>query len=271
MTAYLEARLGSGTEHVLGEKPPKTLRLNQEARSLLLEDFKRLTRSIEPTSREWEKWLKGGQPTLPVTFDQETAADNPKIVQLTVLHPLVRQAAHFLDIAEPKYFTFTTQSPEVPPGTYHFALYRWAKHGVRPDETLVAVADEPRLEAILMELLEIAGQPGSVQLPDATACDALDARHHGKWAEAQANHIAQNRELVEHRIQSLTVSHRARCKVLEDQVQRATNEKIRLMKESELARANADFNRRMNELQQAANTGDIRATAVVFGTISVTA
>lgn len=270
VTTYLEARLGSGTDHVLGEKPPKTLRLNQEARSLLLEDFKRLPRSIEPTSREWEKWLKGGQPTLPVTFDQETAADNPKIVQLTVLHPLVRQAANFLDIAEPQYFTFTTQSTEVPPGTYHFALYRWAKHGVRPDETLVAVADEPRLEAILMELLRSAGQSGSVQLPDATACDALDARHHGKWAEAQANHIAENRERVEHRIQSLTVSHRARCNVLEDQVQRATNEKIRLMKESELARANADFNRRMNELRQTTNTGDIRATAVVFGTISVT-
>lgn len=269
VTTYLEARLGSGTEHLLGEKPPKTLRLNQEARALLFEDFQRLPRSIEPTSREWEKWLKGAQPTLPVTFDQEAAADNAKIVQLTVLHPLVRQAAHFLDITEPKYFTFAAKSAEVPPGTYHFALYRWAKHGVRPDERLVAVADEPRLEAILMELLRSAGEPGTAPLPDAATCDALDARHHGKWAEAQANHIAANRELVEHRIQSLTVSHRARCKVLADQVQRATNDKIRLMKEGELARANADFNRRMNELQQAANTGDIRATAVVFGSISV--
>lgn len=60
-----------------------------------------------------------------------------------------------------------------------------------------------------------------------------------------------------------------RCKAIEDQVARATNEKIRLMKESELARANADFNRRMTELQQSANTGDIRATPVVLGTISL--
>lgn len=269
VTIYLEAKLGSGTEHLLGEKPPKTLRLNQEARAQLLQDFKQLPRSIEPMSREWEKWLKGTNPTLQVTFDQEVAASNPKIVQLTVLHPLVRQAAYFLDITTPTYFTFATQSTEVPPGTYHFVLYRWVKYGVRPDQTLIAVVDEPRLEAALMELLRNADNPSAAPLPDAATCDALDARHYSRWAEAQANHIAENRQLVEHRIQSLTVSHRVRCKALQDQVQRATNEKIRLMKESELVRANADFSRRMSELQQAANTGDVRATAVVFGTISV--
>lgn len=269
VTTYLEERLGGDAEHLLGERAPKTLRLNQEARAVLLDDFKRLPRSIEPIWREWEKWLKGAQPTLPVTFDQEAAADNPKIVPLTVLHPLVRQAAHFLDIIEPKYFSFTARCTEVASGTYHFALYRWVKQGVKPDETLVAIAEEPHLDSILLELLRNATEPGIAPIPDVAACDALDTGHHTKWAQAQANHIAENRELVEHRIQSLTVSHRARCNVLKDQVQRTTNEKIRLMKESELTRATADFDRRMNDLQQAANTGDIRATAIVFGTISI--
>ena len=41
------------------------------------------------------------------------------------------------------------------------------------------------------------------------------------------------------------------------------------MKESELARANADFNRRIEELQLAANSGDIRAAPVVFGTLRI--
>ena len=269
VTTYLNAHLGIDTEHLLGEKPSKTLRLNQEARALLLADYRRLPRSIEPIAREWEKWLKGSQPMLSVTFEQETASENPKTVHLSVLHPLVRQAAHFLDITEPKYFTLTTRSTEIPPGAYHFALYRWTKHGIKPDESLVAVATEPQLEATLMELLRHAGEPGSDPLPDSAECDALDVRHHSKWSAAQANHLAENRELAEHRIQSLTVSHRARCKVLEDQLVRATNDKIRLMKESELARANADFNRRLAELLQAANSGDIRATPVVLGTISV--
>ncbi len=176
VTTYLNTRLGSEAEHLLGEKPSKTLRLNQEARALLLTDYRRLPRSIEPIAREWEKWLKGSQPTLSVTFEQETASENPKTVHLSVLHPLVRQAAHFLDITEAKYFKLTTRSTEIPPGVYHFALYRWTKHGIRPDESLVAVATEPNLEATLMEILRHAGEPGSAPLPDAAECDALDAQ-----------------------------------------------------------------------------------------------
>ena len=74
-------------------------------------------------------------------------------------------------------------------------------------------------------------------------------------ASASASHVAENRQLVEHRIQSLTVSHRARARRSRTRSARATNEKIRLMKESELARPDADFDRRMAELRQAAEGG----------------
>lgn len=270
VASYLAARVGGDGDYVLGEKPLKTLRLNQEARNKLLDNYKRLPRSIDPVAREWEKWLKGAQPLLSVTFEQEAAAENPKAVHLTVVHPLVRQAAGYLDLSETKYCALTTQSNALKPGIYHFGLYRWTKHGIKPDESLVAVADDPQLEAALFNLLQSASETGTAPLPDAVACDTLDARHHAKWSEAQANHMAQNRELADHRVQSLTASHRARCKTIEDQVARATNEKIRLMKDSELARANADFNRRIEELNLAAGSGDIRTASVVFGTITVT-
>jgi hypothetical protein len=267
VTTYLEALLGSGIEHLLGEKPLKTLRLGQEARNLLLEDYKRLPRSVEPVYREWEKWLKSSHFTLPVTFDQETAAENPQAVHFSVFHPLLRQAAHFLEIAEPKYFAMEVRQADLSPGEHHFAVYRWTKHGVKVDELLVAVTDNPQLEDAIFDLLQKAEVTGLSSLPTPAECDALDGRHHRKWSEAQANHIAENRQLVEYRIQSLNVSHRARCKAIEDQLARATNDKIRLMKEGELARAKADFDRRMAELQQAASGGDIRATPVLFGTI----
>lgn len=269
VSTYLSVRLGSDTEHLLGEKPLKTLRLSQEARNKLLDDYKRLPRSIEPIAREWEKWLKGAQPTIAVTFDQETAAENPKAVHLSVVHPLVRQAARFLELEEPAYVNLVAQDIDLPHGEHYFALYRWKKHGVKPDEALVAVAVEPAVEASLLKILQSATETGHAALPEAKECDALDVRHHGKWTEAQANHIAENQQLVEQRIQSLTVSHGARCKAIEDQIARATNDKIRLMKESELARANADFARRLEQIQQAANSADILTTPVVFGTIAI--
>src|SRR5690606_35695122 len=120
------------------------------------------------------------------------------------------------------------------------------------------IAANESVETALLDVLRNANTVvGSAPLGQA-ARDALDLRHHAKWSEAQANHIAENEQLVAHRSQSLAVSHRARCKSIEDQLARATNEKIRLMKESELARAQADFGARNEELRRAAATGDIR-------------
>lgn len=268
--AYLAARLGSDLVYVMGDKPLKTLRLSHEARGLLLEDFRRLPRSIEPIARDWDKWLRGNQPTLSVTFDQQVAKDSQKVVHLSVLHPLVRQAARFLEGREPKYCALQVAGHEsTPRGTFPFALYRWTKQGVRPDESLVPVSLDEQLETSLLKLLELAVDDDSAPPPDSEQCDSLDSRHHGKWLDAQARHVAANREVVEHRIQTLNVSHATRRTAVADQIARANNDKIRLMKESELSRAEADFGVRIAELRRAANAGDIRATPVVFGTLRV--
>ena len=267
VATYMKARTGSDHEPLLGDRRLKTLRLSQDARSALLIDFKQLTRSADPISRAWEKWLKGGYPSIAVTFDQETATDDPKVTHLTVLHPLVRQAARFLETSDAMQCTLQA-SDGLPAGVHRFALYRWRKFGIKPDEDLVTVADDPVVERVLMNILHTAIEPRTAPSLD---YDDLDALHHAKWTAAQANHIAQNQELAKHRVQSLTVSHRARVRALEDQISKATNEKIRIMKQSELARANADFDRRVAELSNAGDTGDIRAAPVLFGTVLVEA
>ncbi|MBB2868615.1 UNVERIFIED_ORG: SNF2 family DNA or RNA helicase [Rhizobium esperanzae] len=269
VVAYLDELLCRKVDHFLGEKHLKTLRLDQEARNLLLSDFLRLPRSIDPLARGWEKWLKGSQPTLSVTFDQETAVANPKAVHLSLLHPLVRQAARFFEITETARCALAVTAERLPAGVYNFALYRWSKRGIRSDEILMAVADDPVVEKNLLDLLQSTTACGEVTSPTREQEDALDAHHHIKWAEAQANHIAANRELAEHRIQSLTVSHRARVRVIEDQLAQANNDKIRLMKHGELSRAEADFNRRIEELQALAGSGDVRAQPLLFGKLRI--
>lgn len=268
VATYLKARAGSDHEQLLGDKPLKTLRVSQDARRALLTDFKQLKRSADPVSRAWEKWLKGGNPSIAVTFDQETATDDPKVAHLTVLHPLVRQAARFLETNDAMQCTFQAHD-DLPTGVHRFALYRWRKFGIKPDEDLVAVADDPVIEGALMDILHTAIEPIEPRIVPSRGYDDLDALHHAKWTASQANHIAQNQELAEYRAQSLTVSHRARVRALEDQISKATNEKIRIMKQSELARANAEFDRCVAELRDAGNTGDIRAAPVLFGTVVV--
>jgi ERCC4-related helicase len=266
---YLGQRLGMNQDYLLGEKALKTLRLGQDARSGLLEDFKQLGRTTESAAREWEKWLRGGVPTLAVTFDQATAAATPKAAHLAAGHPLIQQAARGLQLREPAYTALTVACADVPAGEYRFGVYHWRKQGVKPDETLVAVAAHPGLEARLLALLQTATTREDADLPDMAEFAALDARHHALWRPAQADHSAANQQIVAQRIQSLKASHGARRAIIEDQFARATDQRIRIMKQSELARAEADFARRMQELEQAANSGDIHAAAVLFGTISI--
>ncbi|WP_339862459.1 DEAD/DEAH box helicase [Thalassospira alkalitolerans] len=269
ISVYLKTLTDSESDHIVGEKTLKTLRLGQNARNALLSDFKQIKKSTDPLSKNWEKWLKGGNSSLPVTFDQETASDNPKAVHLTVLHPLVRQAARFLETNDAMHCTLRVTDEVLPSGTHRFALYRWMKFGIKPDEELLAIADNPTVEVALMKVLNQAVEPIEPLPTLSRDFDDLDSLHYAKWRAAQADHIAQNRELAEHRVQSLTVSHRARARTLEDQLSKSTNEKIRIMKQSELARANADFDRRVAELRDAGNTGDIRTAPILFGTVMV--
>jgi len=269
VSTYLESRLQSDSDHILGARPLKTLRLSQEARSVLLEDYRRLPRSNDPEPRAWEKWLKGMEPTCAITFDQETAAETAGATHLTVLHPLVRQAAKHLELKESARVTLSASSSVVPPGQYPFALYRWQYRGLKPDESLVPIAADPALESALLALLVSATQSTAGAPANEADLEALDARHYKKWSEARGNYITENRQWAEHRAQSLTVSHRARCKAIQDQIDRATNDKIRIMKESELARAHADYEQRMEELKRAAERADVLSDSFVTGLLTI--
>ena len=267
VTRYLAERLAGEGERLLGSGSSKTLRLSQEHRAILMVDFGK-RRATEPVEREWEKWLKGHSPTLAVTFDQEVAAQERDKIHLSVMHPLVQQAARYLGFDAHQYCSVAISSAQLSEGTHPFAIYQWTKHGLRDDEALVAVADDSEIEQAILDALP-SGVDSNAEVPAQTVFDALDAHHHRIWVNAQAAHVDANRRLVEHRIQSLSVSHNARVSVIEEQIARATNGKIETMRRGELTRAQADFERRMVELRQAAKSGDIRANPMVFGVLEV--
>ena len=270
VSSYLSGIADSRGGFLQGGKPLKTLRLGRDVRSALLDDFRRLPRATDPVARQWERWLRGAEPLLPVTFDQETAAAEPKAVHLDVLHPLVRQAARHLERSEAVHVNLTVPSDSLPPGDHRFALHQWRKVGAQPDDSLVAVASDPRLEACILSLLEEAADAPGKAPSNPAATDRLEERHHALWRAARANHVAENRKLVEHRVQSLTISHRARSTLLEDQIEGATDGKIRRMKEGELARADRDCEPRIRDLKRLADSADIHATLVVQGVLTVT-
>lgn len=140
---------------------------------------------------------------------------------------------------------------------------------MRRDEEFVPVVADEQVAAGLLEILSLAFDASDLEAPAKDVLEALDAVHHQQWLTQATQHSEDNKQLVGVRIQSLTASFDARRAILEDQIRRATNDKIRVMKEAELDRANVDFDVRVAALHRAAESGDIKASPAVLGIIDI--
>ena len=271
VTLYLQRACGKDQEFILGEKPLKTLRLSQEARSILLRDYQQLSRQNITAYREWENWLKAGNPHLLVTFESDCAMEHPEAAFIMPLHPLVRQAATSFNMKKRVVATLNAQSSDVLPGRYEFAIYQWRFHGIKEDLVLRPVASTEAVTLHLSRLLEKATDLSVDDQKEADpACwDALDGQHYSLWSDARVKHRRRTQELAEFRRESLTTSHRARIALLEEQLRQASNEKIQRMRQAQISAAEADFARRIQDLDIAMERADITSEPVAYGVIKI--
>ncbi len=272
VSIYLQQTCGKEQEFILGEKPLKTLRLSQDARSSLLRDFHQLPKQNTTAAREWENWLKGGDQHLLITFESECAMLNPKAVFVMPIHPLAKQAAMSFDTKKRVVTTLHSKSKDVPAGRYEFAIYQWRFHGVREDLVLRPVASSEAIATHINRLLENA-VPASPDDKSGSASpamwDALDAQHYKLWSDVRSKHRQRTQELAEYRRESLSTSHRARMALLEEQLKQADNEKIQKMRQSQIATAEADYARRIQDIDIAMERADVTAEPVAYGVMHI--
>jgi len=167
--------------------------------------------------------------------------------------------------------TLKAQANEVPAGRYEFAIYQWRFHGIREDLILRPIASSEAVTVHLGRLLEKAVDDTS---DDSGSCGSLvwnelDAQHYQLWSDAHTKHRQRAKELAEYRRESLLTSHRARIALLEEQHQQANNEKIQKMRQSQIDAAEADYARRIQELDIAMERADVIAGPVAYGIIKV--
>ena len=272
ISQYLQTVCGQEEqEFILGKKSLKTLRLAENYRNLLLRDFQALPRQKSAPYREWENWLKGGDPHLSITFDAVGAAEHPDAAFIMPLHPLVQQAALGYEPGQRMVTAITVTDDSIPGGTYPFAIYEWQFHGIRADIVLRPLSECEALNSRLNRLIE-QGQPASLsadEIPDADVFDSLDAQHYKLWAKAREEHQNRTRQIAGYRRESLLTSHRARMELLNEQLAQATDEKILRMRRSQVANAEADYARRVEELDMAVEKADVTAQAVAFGVLII--
>ena len=268
---YLKQTCGQGQEYILGEKPKKTLRLAQEGRNMLLRDLRQLSRQSTTFHRQWETWLRGADQRLPITFDPSCAARHPGVTFVMPLHPLVKQAAAALDIRQPIMTALQARSESVPAGRYGFGIYQWQFRGIREDLVFMPIAQPEAVAQQIGRLLENAVDADVPAHIDAGERDALDAEHYRRWSDARSDHRRRTTELGRFRRESLSTSHRARMALLNEQLGQTDDTKIRRMRESQIATAEADYARRTEDLDAALDTADIVWAPVAYGTLTIVA
>ena len=269
VTRYLHQKIGTGQEFILGEKPLKTLRLSEDARNTLLGDFQQFPREKTRVYREWEKWLKGSDPHLSITFEADCATGNPDAVFIMPTHPLVKQAAATLNAEQEVATTLKVRTNKVPPGRYEFAIYQWRFLGIREHLVLKPIALSEALTPHLNDLLERAEDSDIQENQASIQKDALEKMHQHLWAKARDKHRNRTQALANHRKESLSTSHQKRLTLLKGRIAQATDPNIQRMRHSELNNADAEYRRRIRTFDEALVKTDVTAEPVAYGVLEV--
>lgn len=265
---YLSAMDSSRSYKLEGRQPIVTIQLNQEIRNRLINDFK-LVSQLGVLDRTWERWLKGNDPYLRLTFDSAAADEDRSSTFITPTHPLVRQAAKIYEPSSTLACAVLAKSSNVATGRYPFAIYRWKVMGITESFTFQPVCESEEISKVLLELLESA-----ITAKDATTIsvaeeERLEAFHYREWMSQRGELIESVTQSAEVRMKSLKASHQARVNLLEEQLDQASDARIRRMKEGQLEAANRDFGRRLEELSKVASHAEIVTETAVLGVLYV--
>lgn len=275
MNNLIEKYLSSlnGSAAILGDSPLKTLRTNQDIRSQMLRDARQLSGKNNAVGRDWERWLKGNDPHLAITFDGQCANDNRTAQLLTPVHPLIRQAANALDSVGNVQVHLCVTDAELPAGIHPFAVFQWELIGLRRDLDIRVIAKEEAIDARLLDLLQraIDCEPSDSRSVSAADIEVLETRHYAMWKDALTAYRRRIVDLAKFKETSLNASHEGRMAMLNDRLASSTEDKIRRMRQSEIDRAVREFNERSSELKRSSDQADITTERIMIGTIEVKA
>jgi SNF2 family DNA or RNA helicase len=268
---YLQKRIEKDQEFILGEKSLKTLRLSIEARNILLEDFRKLPLNKNPMYTKWEKWLKGSDQHLLMTFDADTAINSPDAAFIMPLHPLVKQSADFFKLEGRAHTKLSIASDLLPQADYPFAIYYWKLHGAREEHCFKVIADTDDTAQKIEQLLKESVNNNAFNFSDIPErkWKELDEKNYTLWSATKIDHIKKNKQIIHFQRESLSTSHKARMRLLNDRLAAATHEKIVAMIQGEIAKAGSDYSRHLQDLDLAETKADIEFEPVAYGVLSV--
>ena len=259
---YLK-NIGYESLEIEQDKHSYHLRIAKEVKEKLLQDFDKLQLKRSGVNLEWERWLKRGDQYLNISFTTDNSTNNSNSVLINVLHPLVKQAAKSIETNDSKYIALKASSGPIPSGKYNFIIYQWNYTGVLEDSKLVVISENKGVEDFLNNNIEKLNQ--YIFDENMNDWDNLNKTHQKKWFEAKEKFIEKSNKVISFKKQSITTNFRNQKLTLEQIINDSTDEKILIMKKSQLSNATSIYNRKIKELNSNLNCIDITFKPLVYG------
>ena len=269
ITVYLQKRLNTESEFIVGDKLSRKLRLNADYRQTILQDFQNLP--YKPNYKKWEKWLDGNEksgPYYPVYFDSEHSSDGDGD-QITLCHPLVKQAMSFFDPEAEISTVFTINDADIPAGRYPFAVYLWNFLGIYRNQDIIPVCKDSKVSERLYGYFKSGTSLREGEGITDEEKENLEDVHYELWSTAEMEHRLKTVEFINRKIQSLKRSYGLREARLMDLIDSATDENIIRMRNDELKKVRIELQKKIDELEAAKEMAELEARPVGYGIVEV--
>lgn len=260
VTSYIRQRTSTEVP-ITGVESRRQLRLSQEARSVLFDDFKKIPFKKGRVYRDWEEYLRGEKPYCAITFDTSLACKDKDIQFVMPLHPLVQQAAAFYKTDMPVKTSLKVVDEEIPEGEYPFMIYDWEYKGLSNSVQLKAFSTDDMVQERILGYLET-----GAACPYQTASDVviaeLKTRVREAWKKDKEEHCANVKRWTDYKIHSLNISSEAQKRV-------AQAKKVENIREGELRKIEARRLKTVEDLLRSQASADIIVKCILSGYIRI--
>lgn len=270
---YLE-NIGLSKIEIDIDKTLHHLRISKDLKEILLADYKKLCVKNTGVNLDWERWLKKGDQYITIAFNSDEQSRNEKCILVNVQHPLVKQAARIIDISKPRYVCINIENIDyasvIKDNTNHyFMVYQWKYSGITTDTKIVIVADLEGIEAIIQKQLIENQRLSNILNPSRDLWMKLNTIHQQKWEAEKDDFINKTRKIINFKKHSLETSFKAEKLSIESVLAETTDDKIRIMKQSQLEHCIDNYTRKQKELDDKLDTVDIHFKPLIYGVIKL--
>ena len=266
---YLKERIDDEKEFLIGERAIKDLRLSQNAKRMLLADFESYALPKTSENRAWEKLLRSAGNHYAVTFSPESLDESNDAMLITLAHPLVRQASLFFNRPQKYVTVLKAKSDTIPQGVYPFIMYQWMYSGERENLVLKPICNTLSVNKYLLKLLQNSEDCNQDIAYTDELWEGIEAIQHSMWERELQKHKQETHDWITYKLGTLATSHQSRIGFITEQIRKASNAKIRIMRDAELRNATADYERRRSKLQEKEEKADIVVSKLSYGVLII--